>query len=136
MIDPQDLWATDEEVKAHLARKDGNKKPRPKKESKVGFLKFDVPFLHKLIDDKAGRAVWAMVCALQEAWFTTGIYSQHLNPFPLSAVEMERWGLKYRIQKHRALEFLIRTRLINVDRRDPKNPLVTLAWVPLYQPKA
>jgi hypothetical protein len=136
MIDPQDFWATDEEVKAHLARKEGKKKLWPKRDSKIGFLKFDVPFLHKLIDDKAGRAVWAMVCALQEAWFTTGIYSRHPNPFPLSVVDMERWGFKHRTKKRRALEFLIRTRLINLDRRDPRKPLVTLAWVPIYEPEA
>jgi hypothetical protein len=133
MIDPRDFWATDEQVKAHLSRKDGKNKPRPNKETKVGFLKFDVPFLHKLIDDKASRAVWAMVFALQEAWFTTGIYSQHPNPFPLAKTNPARWRLNKQ-QKYQALKFLTKVRLIDVDRSDPKNPLVTLAWVPHYSP--
>ena len=72
-----------------------------------------------------------MVCALQEAWFTTGIYSQHPNPFPLSAVDAQKWGLN-RWQKTRALQFLTQTRLIHLDRSDPLQPTVTLAWVDRY----
>jgi hypothetical protein len=45
MIDPKDFWVTEEQVKAHLARaKDGKKKSRLRKETKVGFLKLTSPF--------------------------------------------------------------------------------------------
>ena len=50
MIDPREFWATDEEIKTHLARKDGNKRPQPRKETKVGFLKVDVALWQKLVD--------------------------------------------------------------------------------------
>ena len=135
MIDPKDFWATAEQVKAHQVREYGKKKPRPRQETKVGFLKVDVALWHRLVEDKSGWKAWAMVGALYEAWFTTGIYSQHPNPFPLARTDSTRWGLNKQ-QKYQALKFLIRIRLIDVDRSDPKNPLVTLAWVPRYSPRA
>jgi hypothetical protein len=76
-----------------------------------------------------------MVCALSETWFDTGRHRQHLNPFPLDLCDAEKCRLT-RMQKSRALKFLILVRLIAVNRRDPKAPLVTLAWVPRYPPEA
>jgi hypothetical protein len=82
---------------------------------------------------KANWPVWALVRALYEAWFRTGRHPNHLNPFPLAACDTKKWGLS-RLQKHRALEVLIKTGWILVDRSDPKTPLVTLTWLPLYKP--
>src|SRR5215469_1826205 len=132
MIDPQDLWISEEQLQAHLAReKDGTRKPRPKKEFKVGFLKISIGLAHKLHDEDAKGDTWAMVMALTEAWYTTGFYSQHLNPFPLSVVDFKRWGFT-RKQKSRALQFLTQIRLIWIDRQDPDNPEVTIAWEPSH----
>jgi hypothetical protein len=86
-----------------------------------------------LAKTKAPWPTWAMVRALYEAWFRTGFHPKHPNPFPLAACDTEKWGLS-RMQKSRALEFLVKTGWILVDRSDPKNPLVTLIWLPLYKP--
>ena len=138
MSDPREFWFTEEQVQAAYAArtaKDGKKKPHPEKESKAGFLKLSIPLWRKLVDDKAGRNVWAMVGALYEAWFTTGLHLQHPNPFPLARVDVKRWGLDRR-QKHFALKFLAQIRLVDIDRSNPENPMVTLAWAPLYHPEA
>ena len=134
MIDPHDLWISEEQVEAHLARKkNGKKKSRPKKKSKIDFLKVSVAFAHKLRDKGASGDAWAMVMALTEAWYTTGFYSEHLNPFPLSVVDSTRWEFT-RMQKFRTLQFLTRVHLIYIDRQDQDNPQVTIAWEPRYLP--
>jgi hypothetical protein len=104
------------------------------KESNAEFIQISLGLWHKLADDKASGAVWTIVGALSETWFNTGRHKQHLNPFPLKLCDTGKWGLT-RLQKFRALNFLARVRLIAVDRRNPKNPLVTLAWVPRYPPE-
>jgi hypothetical protein len=136
MIDPKDYWVSEEQIRATEAArvlKDGKNKPRPRKQRRASFLKVSVALAHKLRDDGANGEAWAMVMALTETWFTTGIYSQHPNPFSLSALDSQRWAFTRR-QKSRALQFLTRIRLISVDRQDPENPLVTIAWEPRYQP--
>jgi len=72
-----------------------------------------------------------MVCALTETWFNIGFHEHHPNPFPLRFCEATKWGLT-RKQKSRALQFLIRIQLIEVDRSGPQNPSVTLTWEPRY----
>lgn len=132
MIDPSDLWISKEQVQAHLARKkDGKRRSRSKRGSKVDFLKVSIALAQKLHGEGASGNAWAMVMALTEAWYTTGFYSQHLNPFPLSVVDSRRWGFT-RKQKSRTLQFLTRIHLIHVDRQDPDNPQVTIAWEPRY----
>jgi hypothetical protein len=138
VIDLENFWVSEEQIRtteAARAAKDSKGKPQPRKESKVGFLKLSLAFLHKLKQENANGDVYATVWALSVAWFTTGIHTQHPNPFPLSTVDTRSWGLDRR-RKHEALKFLIRVRLIDVDRRDPKNPLVTIAWEPQYPPQA
>lgn len=135
MIDPEDLHLSEQQLKEFMVRKtDGRRKPRARKESKVGFLKVPIALAHKLHDDKANGDAWAMVMALTEAWFTTGIYSQHPNPFSLSVLDSKQWGFT-RKQKSRTLQFLSRIRLIVVGRQNPENPLVTIAWEPRYPPQ-
>ena len=114
-------------------RKSGQKPPakkqEPHKQRKIEFLKLDIIPLRKLAHTNARRIAWAMFYALSEAWFTTGICTRHLNPFPLSVVDTKRWGLN-RSQKFLALRFLVKNQFIEIDRSDPKTPLVTLLWVP------
>ena len=105
------------------------------KKSNTQFVQFEMGFCHKLIDEKIEWAALAIVFALTDTWFNTGRDRRHLNPFPLKLCDVGKWGLT-RWQKYRALKFLIRVRLIAVDRRDSKNPMVILAWVPRYSPKA
>ena len=106
-----------------------DKQRKLRKRPEVEFLKLDLVLLHKLRRVNAPCIASAMVYALSEAWFRTGICSKHLNPFPLLAVDTKKWELD-RSQKMRALHFLVRNRFINVDRSDPSNPFVTLLWVP------
>ena len=40
-----------------------------------------------------------------------------------------------RYRKFKALQFLVRARLVSVDRSDPENPLVTIAWESRYLPE-
>ena len=122
-------------TKKDSVRNNGQPRPsaksRPGKAAKVDFLTFDLTLLHKLRAARANSAVYAMVCALSETWFTTGFHRQHPNPLPLSRVNSANWQLT-RKQKSRALRFLTQINLIAVDRRDPRNPLLTLNWAPLY----
>jgi hypothetical protein len=132
MIDPQELFLSEEQLREFAARRrDGDRKPERKKKSRAQFIQVPLAICHKLVDEKANRFIWAMVCALSETWFTTGRHNQHLNPFPLDRCAAEKWGLT-RLQKFRALKFLTRIRLIAVNRRNPKTSLVTLTWVPRY----
>jgi hypothetical protein len=105
----------------------------PANTAKVEFLTFDLALLHRLHAAKANSAVYAMVWALSEAWFTTGFHQQHPNPLPLCRVNTAKWQLS-RKQKSRALQFLTQIGLVQLDRSDPKKPLVRLAWVPPYPP--
>lgn len=135
MIDPQDFWLTNEQVQAHLARqRNGQRKRQGRKPLEAGFLKVSIGLAHKLREENANGDAWAIVMALSEAWFTTGLHGQHPNPFPLSNVDFKRWGFT-RKQKSRTLLFLTRIHLISVDRREPENSLVTIAWEPRYQPE-
>jgi hypothetical protein len=102
-----------------------------KSKSNAEFIQHSLDLCHKMADDKAGWATWALVNALTETWFNTGRHNRHLNPFPLELCDVREWGLT-RMQKSRALRFLVRVKLIAVDRRDPKEPFVTLAWVDRY----
>jgi hypothetical protein len=94
------------------------------------FYKLPAQLDRDLINAKTNWAVWAMVRALYEAWFAGG-YPNHPNPFPLRLCDTKKWGLS-RMQKHRSLEFLVKTGWILVDKSDPKNPSVTLTWQPRY----
>jgi hypothetical protein len=120
---------TDEEGIQKNGQKPPAKKPESRKGPEIEFLKLDLIPLRKLAHTNARGIAWAMFCALSEAWFTTGIGTRHLNPFPLSAVETKKWGLN-RSQKFLALRFLTKNRFIEIDRSDPKTPLATLLWVP------
>jgi hypothetical protein len=132
MIDPSDLWISEEQVRVHLARKkDGKRKSRLKKKPRIDFLKVSVALAHKLHDEGVSGSTWAMVMALTEAWYTTGFCSQHLNPFPLSVLDPKRWGFT-RKQKSRTLQLLTRIHLIHIDRQELNNPQVTIAWEPRY----
>ena len=132
MIDPQDLWLTEEQVRAALSAKDGRKKSRrSKKTPKVDFLQFSVPLLLTLRKHKAPYFVHAMVWALSEAWFTTGLHGKHPNPFPVARVNTAKWKLS-RYQKSRALRFLADLPLIEIDRTDTRKPLVTIFWAPRH----
>jgi hypothetical protein len=107
-----------------------SKKEAPRaKERKIEFLKLDLAPLSRLAHRDAPGTAWKMFCALSEAWFGTGICMRHLNPFPLSIVNTQKWSLS-RMQKSRALRFLAQNRFIAIDRREPENPLVTLLWLP------
>lgn len=106
---------------------------RREKTPRLKFYKVPAQLDLDLAKAKANWTVWAMVRALYETWFRAGTYQQHPNPFPLAECDTRAWELT-RLQKHRALEFLIKTGWIIMDRRDPKNPLVALAWLPLYRP--
>jgi len=131
---PKELGLSSEQLAELMARqRDGSKGPRSHKPPKVGFLQFSIPFLLRLRLEKAPCIVWTMVWALSEAWFITGLGSEHLNPFPLAAIDTEKWKLP-RNRKSQALRFLERTRLIKVDRSEPRNPKVTLSWVQLNPP--
>jgi hypothetical protein len=115
--------------------KNNGKKPRDKqrkspKKSGIEFLKLDPITLRKLAHTHARWIAWTTFFALSEAWFTSGICTGHLNPFPLSTVDTKKWGLN-RMQKFRALRFLMKNHFIAIDRSDPKNPSVTLLWLPL-----
>jgi hypothetical protein len=70
-----------------------------------------------------------MVCALTEAWFTSGLHGQHPNPFSLEKADTQKWGLT-KFQKYRALKFLAEISLVEMDRSDPKNPTVAIIWAP------
>jgi hypothetical protein len=120
-------------IKAAEAAKLDKRNPQSRKSRPIPFLKFRLPLWHKLVEQNAGRSVWAMVGALCEAWFKGGRPSKHPNPFPLSSVDTEKWGM-VGYQRCRALQFLIQTHLVVVNRSDPQNPLITLTWEPLYPP--
>ena len=105
------------------------------KESRTEFLKLSIGFCHKLADEKIAGPALTLVFALMETWFNTGRHNRHLNPFPLELCDTGRWGLT-RMQKSRALKSLVRVKLITVDRNDPKEPWVTLAWEDRYPSKA
>ena len=119
-----------------ILQKNGQKPPtqKPRKEPEIDFLAVNLALWHKLVDNNAGRSEWAMVGALCEAWFRAGVPRKHLNPFPLSAANTEKWSLT-RKQRSRALQFLNQAHLISIDRTDPKNPRITLNWVDLFQPE-
>jgi len=101
------------------------------KKSNAEFIQISMGLCHKLADEKASWVARALVDALTETWFNTGRHNRHLNPFPLELCDTRKWGLS-RMQKSRALKFLAKAKLIAVDRRDPKEPWVTLAWADRY----
>ena len=117
-------------AKSEPHQKNRQKRREGRKGRKIEFLKVDLIPLHKLAHTHARGITWGMFCALSETWFRTGICTRHLNPFLLSAVDTKGWGLS-RMQKFHALQFLVKNHFITIDRTDPKNPLVTLLWLPL-----
>lgn len=124
--DPEELALSQEQLVELMARKRDSR--QPSRSRKAGFLQFSTVFLLRLRLEKAPCIVWAMVWALSEAWFTAGLHGQHPNPFPLARVDTQKWRLD-RWQKRRALQFLVKRRLVELDRTDPQNPKVSLAWV-------
>jgi hypothetical protein len=135
MTDPQDLWLSEEQVRAYQAAQTARNRERkgrqPRKSPKVDFLQHSIPLLLALRKANPPGIVYAMVWALSEAWFTTGLDGQHLNPFPLARIDFKKWKID-RSQKTRALRFLVRIRLIEIDRSDPENVLVAIFWASRY----
>lgn len=97
------------------------------KKSRTKFVRYSLRFCQVLADEKASGTVRTLIDALTETWFKMGLYDQKLNPFPLNQCDTAEWGLTP-MQKCRALKFLIRKRLIELDRSDPRRPLVKLTW--------
>jgi len=62
-----------------------------RKSPALEFLNLPMSLLQILAVTKAGWATWVMVCALHEAWFTTGVHCNHPNPLPISRVNASRW---------------------------------------------
>jgi len=128
-FDMDQIRLSEEQVAEYMAqRRNGSKSPKKRKPPEARFLQFSIPLLLTLGNAEAPCFVWAMVWALSEAWFTSGIGKKHLNPFPLSIVDIKKWRL-HRRQKSRALQFLAKRQLIKIDRTEPGNPKVKLAWV-------
>jgi hypothetical protein len=117
------------EAKSEAHQKNRQKKRKSRNGRGVEFLKLDLIPLLRLSHKEARGVGWRMFFALSEAWFTTGICTKHLNPFPLSLVDTKKWNLN-RSQKSDALQFLIQADFIKLDRSNRKNPVVTLLWVP------
>jgi len=105
----------------------------PSAKASLKFYKLPAQLDRDLAAVKANWTVWAMVRALYEAWFTLGTYPDHPNPFPLAACDSKKWGLS-RWQRSRALRALTKTGWILLDQRNPKKPLLALAWQPLHRP--
>ena len=112
--------------------KDQGPAKSPGAKAPLEFYKFPGQLDRDLVALKANWTVWALVRALYEAWFTLG-YPIHPNPFPLAACDTKKWGLS-RWQRSRALQVLTKTGWVLLDQRNPKKPLVTLAWQPLHKP--
>jgi hypothetical protein len=119
-----------------LARGASAKNQRPAKspiaKASLKFYKFPAQLDRDLVAVKANWTVWAMVRALYETWFTLRTYPNHPNPFPLAACDTKKWGLS-RWQRSRALRVLTKTGWILLDQRNPKKPLVALAWQPFHK---
>jgi hypothetical protein len=126
-FNPEDFITPIEEI----PEKDGAPKPRRKKESRARFAKIPMWVWHKLADARASGAATIMTIALWETWFNTGFHEHHPNPFPLRLCDVTKWRLT-RMQKSRALKFLVKIQQIEIDRTDSENPLVTLLWEPRY----
>jgi hypothetical protein len=112
--------------------KTGTPPQNRRKSRALNFYKIPAELDLDLAKTKANWTAWAMVRALYEAWFRIGSHPNHPNPFSLAACDTKKWGLS-RMQKHRALELLLKTSWVLVDRSDPNNPLVTLTWLPIYK---
>jgi hypothetical protein len=119
---------SDQQIKEEQDRLKGGKKPGPEKKTGFRFIRIPLKACRKLAEEDS---VFAMFCALYEAWFTTGRKDEHPNPFPLSHSDTGKWGLT-RMQKSRALKSLIRTGLITVSQRNPKKLLIRLTWEPRF----
>ena len=127
------LFVQPEAAKAIKSAKEKGANGGKKRRRADRFFRMTPAFCLKLCEEKVPWTVWAMVCALYEAWYASGWYDQHPNPFPLGMVDVSKWGL-HRRQKSRAMQVLIRAHLVKVDQTDPKHPLVTLAWEPKCSP--
>jgi hypothetical protein len=68
---------------------------------------------------------------LYEEWFA---HPNHYNPVTLTSYALRRFNIS-RHQKSRALSVLEKSDVIYVYREKRKNPLVTLTWLPLKNPK-
>jgi hypothetical protein len=131
-FDVSQLFLSDDMAKlvAENAKKAVSEKVRRKRPT-TRFFRMTPGFCRKLCEEKAPWTVWALVYALCDAWYVNGWHEKRPNPFPLNKVDIRKWGLT-RSQKSRALKFLVQVRLIRLDQSNPKSPMVTIAWEPLY----
>jgi hypothetical protein len=79
-----------------------------------------------LVKTKANWTAWAMVRALSEAWYRNGHHQHHSDSFPLESCDLEKWGLKNRMQRYRAFKFLLGIGWIQIDRSNPQEPLIVM----------
>ena len=129
-----DLSLTEEQLRAGLARqKDAHEKqkgkPRPRARKPLAFFRFSPSTMRKLIEivGRGNSKILAAICALSEAWYRTGYHGEHDNPFPLSTVDAQSWGLR-RQDLHRVLKILGHAGLIEVNRSNVKSPSVLINW--------
>jgi hypothetical protein len=89
------------------------------------FCKVPVQLDLDLARAGANGATWAMSRAISEAWYRNGYRHNHPDSFPLKTCDFEKWGIS-KLQKHRSLRFLIKLGWIEVDRKDPTNPIIIM----------
>jgi hypothetical protein len=99
------------------------------KRPRFQFCQFPVSVLDALIEHRANWTVLAVLTALHELWFT---HPNHHNPVELTSYNLRRFGLS-RWQKWDALRVLEKAGQITIERKDRKNPQVTLNWLPLVK---
>jgi hypothetical protein len=104
-----------------------------KPESKAKSDKFEFCILptkvirqvRKAGDRRTSQAPWLILFTLLELWFT----QYNRNPVKLTSRSLRGLDIS-RYQKLRALKLLEKSGQVQIDRRDGKNPLITLRWLP------
>jgi len=122
MIDPRELFLTEEQSREFQARKALRRSAKPPKR-KIDFYQFPRPVFVALFGSGYMPAL-AVAAVIHETWFKN--YQQ--NPITLTSVCLREFRIS-KGQKLRALKILEQTGYYEVKRFPRRNPRITLKWL-------
>jgi len=124
MIEPRELFLTEEQIREFQARKSSRRSAKKPKRG-IQFYKFPAVLMDALIQVDYAPA-WRLAAAIYKAWFT----GFKRNPVKLTSAALVGFRIS-KDQKWRALKGLEQTGQFAGERSERRNPLVTLRWEPI-----
>jgi hypothetical protein len=122
MIDTQELFLTEEQIREFQARKSSRRsEKKPKRE--IQFFQFPKPVLVTIIRSGYMPAL-AVAAAIHETWYR----GFRRNPITLTSTRLGEFRIS-KDQKLRALKILEQSGCFLVKRFRGRNPVITLKWL-------